>query len=423
MDDDSVLVDIDTPEALAALAEQGRGMSVDTAALRAEFPIFARQPTRPSTIWTTRRPARSAAAAADALWRYETTHRANVQARRLPARPTPRRPPSSRRAARSRAYLGAADAGRGRSSRGGTTLGHQYRRPRARRPARPGRRDPAPSSSITPTSCPGRSRRERVGRRDPGAAGDRGGPARSRPARQLVTPTRRLDRRRPTRRTSPARSRISAGSRGGARGRRHGAASTARSAAPHGPIDVQALGCDFYAFSGHKMFGADRGRRAVGAQGPAGRAAALPRRRRDDPRGDASSGTTYAAPPHRFEAGTPPIGPAIGMGAAAAWLTTLDWDVVARHEMALTERDARRAGGLPAVRVVGPRGLQGRIGVVSFEVEGVHAHDVCQMLDGRGRVPARRPPLRAAADGALRPRRPRRGRASRPTMIRMMSTP
>jgi cysteine desulfurase/selenocysteine lyase len=95
-------------------------------------------------------------------------------------------------------------------------------------------------------------------------------------------------------------------------------------------------------------------------------------------------GTTFAPAPHRFEAGTPAIGPAIGMGAAAAWLSALDWGALARHEMALTERMLDGLGSLEAVRVIGPTGLQGRIGVVSFEVDGVHAHDVCQLLDRDG---------------------------------------
>jgi cysteine desulfurase / selenocysteine lyase len=150
--------------------------------------------------------------------------------------------------------------------------------------------------------------------------------------------------------------------------------------AAHGPIDVQALGCDLYAFSAHKMFGptgagALWGRKDLLAELPPFLGGGEMIRR------VSFEGTTYAPPPHRFEAGTPPIGPAIGMGAAAAWLTTLDWDVVERHELALTERMLDGLGGLPAVRVVGPTGLQGRIGVVSFEVEGVHAHDVCQLLD------------------------------------------
>jgi cysteine desulfurase/selenocysteine lyase len=91
--------------------------------------------------------------------------------------------------------------------------------------------------------------------------------------------------------------------------------------------------------------------------------------------------STYALPPHRFEAGTPPIGPAIGMGAAAAWLLTLDWEAVADHELRLTRRLLDGLASLDGVRVVGPTDLRDRLGVVSFDVDGVHPHDVCQLLD------------------------------------------
>ena len=94
--------------------------------------------------------------------------------------------------------------------------------------------------------------------------------------------------------------------------------------------------------------------------------------------------SSYAEPPHRFEAGTPAIGPAIGMGAAAAWLGTLDWRALGQQEIALTGRILDGLGTLPGVRVQGPLGSQARLGVVSFTVDGVHPHDVCQMLDEYG---------------------------------------
>ena len=153
--------------------------------------------------------------------------------------------------------------------------------------------------------------------------------------------------------------------------------------APHGPLDVQALGCDAYAFSGHKMFGST-GAGALWLK--AGLARELPPllgggemiRRVTIER------TTFAPPPHRFEAGTPAIGPCIAMGAAASWLMRQDWRALAEHEMRLTGRLLDGLGAMPAVRLYGPAGLQGRLGVVAFAVEGVHAHDVCQMLDGHG---------------------------------------
>jgi cysteine desulfurase / selenocysteine lyase len=150
--------------------------------------------------------------------------------------------------------------------------------------------------------------------------------------------------------------------------------------APHGPLDVQALGCDLYVLSGHKMFGPTGvgvlwGRREVLESMPPFLGGGEMIRR------VAFDGSTYAPPPHRFEAGTPPIGPAIGMGAAAAWLATLDWAEIARHELGLAERVMAGLHALSGVRVIGPAGLQQRAPVVSFEVDGVHAHDVCQLLD------------------------------------------
>jgi cysteine desulfurase / selenocysteine lyase len=150
--------------------------------------------------------------------------------------------------------------------------------------------------------------------------------------------------------------------------------------APHGPIDVEAIGCDLYAFSAHKMFG------ATGAGVLWGKPDLL------DSFAPLLGGgemikevtftkTTYAAPPHRFEAGTPPIGPVLAMAAAADWLSTLDWRTIVEHELGLTARLLDGLQSLQGIRIIGPTGLQQRFGVVSFEVEGVHAHDVCQLTD------------------------------------------
>jgi cysteine desulfurase/selenocysteine lyase len=153
--------------------------------------------------------------------------------------------------------------------------------------------------------------------------------------------------------------------------------------APHGPLDVGTLGCDLYAFSAHKMFGPTGAgalwvRKDLLAELPPFLGGGEMIRRVEIER------STYAPPPHRFEAGTPPIGPVIGMGAAAAWLATLDWQALGREEIRLTERILDGLGGMAKVRVLGPSGTQGRLGVVSFTVDGVHPHDVCQMLDGFG---------------------------------------
>jgi cysteine desulfurase/selenocysteine lyase len=152
---------------------------------------------------------------------------------------------------------------------------------------------------------------------------------------------------------------------------------------PHGPVDVQALGCDLYACSGHKLFAATGAgalwiRRDLAHELPPFLGGGEMIHRVGLER------STFAPPPHRFEAGTPPIGPAIAMGAAAAWLATLDWSALAEAEAALTERLLRGLATIGGVRVVGPQGTQARLGVVSFAVDGVHPHDVCQMLDGRG---------------------------------------
>ncbi len=150
--------------------------------------------------------------------------------------------------------------------------------------------------------------------------------------------------------------------------------------APHGPIDVAAIGADLYAFSAHKMFG------ATGAGVLWGKSALL---EAFPPllgggemiRQVSFAGTTYADPPHRFEAGTPPIGPVLAMAAAAEWLMEQDWSALAEHEARLTNRLLDGLGTLSGIRIMGPLGLQQRLGVVSFEVEGVHAHDVCQLVD------------------------------------------
>ena len=191
--------------------------------------------------------------------------------------------------------------------------------------------------------------------------------------------------------------------------------------APHGPIDVRQLGCDLYAFSAHKMFGptgagALWGRKELLAELPPFLGGGEMIRRVEIER------SSYAEPPHRFEAGTPAIGPAIGMGAAAAWLGTLDWQALGRQEIALTGRMLDGLGTLPGVRVQGPLGSQARLGVVSFTVDGVHPHDVCQMLDEIRRLSARRAPLRATADGRARPARPPPAPASPPTTTRPTST-
>ncbi|MSP87200.1 MAG: SufS family cysteine desulfurase [Alphaproteobacteria bacterium] len=149
---------------------------------------------------------------------------------------------------------------------------------------------------------------------------------------------------------------------------------------PHGPLDLLALGCDFYAFSGHKMFaphgiGVLWGRPDLLAAlppflGGGGMIEQVTLER-----------TTYATPPRRFEAGTPPIGAAIGLAAAVDWIAGLDWQAATEHEKRLTGRILDGLSAITGAHVIGPTGLQGRLGVVSVVLDGAHPHDVSQILD------------------------------------------
>ncbi|MGQ0677430.1 MAG: aminotransferase class V-fold PLP-dependent enzyme [Rhodospirillales bacterium] len=150
----------------------------------------------------------------------------------------------------------------------------------------------------------------------------------------------------------------------------------------HGPVDVRALGVDFYAFSGHKMYapngiGVLWGRReALHRLAPAFGGGGMIRE-------VALDQVTYADPPRRFEAGTPPIAQAVGLAEAARWISALEREAVAAHELRLTGRILDGLADIAGTRVLGPSGLQGRRGVVSFTLDGVHPHDLCQFLDGR----------------------------------------
>jgi cysteine desulfurase/selenocysteine lyase len=94
--------------------------------------------------------------------------------------------------------------------------------------------------------------------------------------------------------------------------------------------------------------------------------------------------TTYADPPARFEAGTPAIAQAIGMAAALRWLDGIGMDAVHAHERELTDYALQRLGEVPGLRIFGPPRGPNRIGPVSFQIEGIHAHDVSEILDRHG---------------------------------------
>lgn len=153
--------------------------------------------------------------------------------------------------------------------------------------------------------------------------------------------------------------------------------------APHGPLDVAALGVDFYVFTGHKLFapngvGVLWGRRELLEAMPPFLGGGEMIKRVTLTR------STYADPPRRFEAGTPPIAQAVGLGAAIDFLLALDWSAIAAHEMALTQRLLDGLARIDGARVIGPAGLQQRASVVSFDIDGMHPHDICQLLDDRG---------------------------------------
>lgn len=153
--------------------------------------------------------------------------------------------------------------------------------------------------------------------------------------------------------------------------------------AQHGPLDARALGVDFLAFSGHKCFGPT----GIGVLwGKAAALAALPpwmtgggmigRVALDE--------TTWADPPRRFEAGTPPIAQAIGLGAALDWMSRQDWKRIRLQESRLLARLLIGLRSLRGVRVLGPATDDRRLPVVSFVLADHHPHDVCQVLDEHG---------------------------------------
>ena len=152
---------------------------------------------------------------------------------------------------------------------------------------------------------------------------------------------------------------------------------------PHQPVDFHALGVDFAAFSGHKMLGPTGigvlyGRRELLAGMP--------------PFLTGGSmietvtmeGATYAPAPQRFEAGTPMTSQVVGLAAAARYLRSIGMGAVEQHEAELVAAALEGLAGIPAVRIVGPTSLVGRGSPVSFVVDGVHAHDVGQVLDDEG---------------------------------------
>jgi cysteine desulfurase/selenocysteine lyase len=149
----------------------------------------------------------------------------------------------------------------------------------------------------------------------------------------------------------------------------------------HQSVDVRALDTDFYVFSGHKLYGPT----GIGAlYGKAGRLTALPPYQGGGEMIDTVTleNVTYAEPPHRFEAGTPPILEAIGLGAAIVWLEGFDRDAIAGHEHTLYARVKQRLNGANWLSEIGT--APGKGAIFAFNMAGAHAHDVAQILDRQG---------------------------------------
>jgi cysteine desulfurase/selenocysteine lyase len=152
---------------------------------------------------------------------------------------------------------------------------------------------------------------------------------------------------------------------------------------PHQPVDFHALDVDFAAFSGHKMLG------------PTGIGVLYGRHRQLEQMPPFLTGgsmietvtmeaTTYAPAPQRFEAGTPMTSQVVGLGAAARYLDEIGMSAVHQHEARLVAATLEGLGAIDGVRIIGPSTLENRGSPVSFVVDGVHAHDVGQVLDDEG---------------------------------------
>ncbi|MBV9844368.1 MAG: cysteine desulfurase [Kutzneria sp.] len=153
--------------------------------------------------------------------------------------------------------------------------------------------------------------------------------------------------------------------------------------APHLPLDVRALGADFIAFTGHKMLGPTGigvlwGRldllRVLPPFLGGGEMIELVTMER----------STFAQPPHKYEAGTPPIAEAVGLGAAVDYLSGIGMEAIAAHETELTRYVLSELNQVDGLRIIGPNTAEDRVAEVSFTLDGIHPHDVGQVLDELG---------------------------------------
>lgn len=152
-------------------------------------------------------------------------------------------------------------------------------------------------------------------------------------------------------------------------------------AVPHTPVDVQALASDFYAFSGHKLFG------STGIGVLYGKQALLEAMPPYQGGGDmirtvSMSGATYNDLPYKFEAGTPHIAGVIALGAAVDYVNRLDFAQAARHETALLDYANEQAAGIKGLRLIGT--AEAKTSILSFILEGIHPHDIGTILDDEG---------------------------------------
>ena len=152
-------------------------------------------------------------------------------------------------------------------------------------------------------------------------------------------------------------------------------------AAVHMPVDVRDIGCDWYVFTGHKVYGPS----GIGVL--YGRKEMLAAMRPFQGGGEmienvTEDTVTYNEPPHRFEAGTPPIVQAIGLGAALRYMQGVGRERIAAHEAELTAYAHERLRGINSMRIFG--NAPGKGAIVSFELEGIHAHDVSMVIDRAG---------------------------------------
>ena len=152
-------------------------------------------------------------------------------------------------------------------------------------------------------------------------------------------------------------------------------------AAYHMPVDVQAIGCDFYVVTGHKLYG------------PTGIGALYGRRRKLEAMppyqggGDMISSvtferTTYNDVPHKFEAGTPHIAGAIGLGAAVDFIMGVGFEAIAGHERQLLDYATDALSAVPGLRLIGT--AREKASILSFVLDGVHAHDIGTIVDAEG---------------------------------------